>query len=157
MIWYEGKVVIELTVNNELRTVTVRPSDVLLDVLREQLGLTGAKPGCKNGDCGTCSVIIDGWPAKSCLVLAVEAVGRQIQTVEGLEGNAPIQKAFVDSGAFQCGYCTSGFLMVCHALLQQKPNAEEYELEEWLQSNICRCTSYQELRDAVKTAFGQNK
>jgi len=153
MIWYEGKVVVELTVNNENRTVTVRPSDVLLDVLREQLGLTGAKPGCKNGDCGVCTVTIDGWPAKSCLVLAVEMVGHQIQTVEGLEGKAPIQKAFVDNGAFQCGYCTSGFLMVCHALSQQKPGAEEYEVEEWLQSNLCRCTSYKEIREAVKTVF----
>jgi len=153
MIWHEGKVVVDLTVNNETRTVTVRPSDVLLDVLREQLGLTGAKAGCKNGDCGVCTVILDGWPVKSCLVLAVEAVGHQIQTVEGLEGTAPVQKAFVDSGAFQCGYCTSGFLMVCHALSLRKPGAAEYEVEEWLQSNLCRCTSYKEIREALKAVF----
>jgi len=153
MILNEGKVIVELMVNHESRTVTVRPSDVLLDVLRGQLGLTGAKPGCKNGDCGVCTVIFDGWPVKSCLVLAVEAVGHQILTVEGLGGVAPVQKAFVDSGAFQCGYCTSGFLMVCHALSLNKPRAEEYEIEEWLQSNLCRCTSYKEIREALKTVF----
>ncbi len=152
MIKYEGKCDIDLTVNGEIRRVTVRPSDILLDVLRQQLGLTGAKPGCKNGDCGSCSVIIDDWPAKSCLVLAVEAVGHSITTVEGLD-NAPIQKAFVDHSAFQCGYCTSGFLMVCHSLAQMHPDANEYTIEEWLQSNICRCTSYAEIRTAIKSVL----
>ena len=151
MIVYKEKSVITLTVNGEPRTVMARPSDVLLDVLRTQLHLTGAKPGCKNGDCGTCTVLIDGWPAKSCLVLAVECVGHDILTVEGLHGTAPVQKAFVAHNAFQCGYCTPGFLMVSHALLAHHPQPEEHQLEEWLQSNICRCTSYNEIRAALNS------
>ncbi|MEL7610271.1 MAG: (2Fe-2S)-binding protein [Bacillota bacterium] len=151
MLICEGKSVIELTINGETRSAAMRPSDVLLDVLREQLGLTGAKPGCKNGDCGACTVIMDGLPVKSCLVLAVECVGHAISTVEGLGGASPLQQAFIDSGAFQCGYCTSGFLMVCTALLERYPNPEEYVLERWLESNLCRCTSYQEIRSAMKS------
>ena len=155
MVVYEGKSVIELHVNGENHTVVVRPSDILLGVLREQLGLTRAKPGCKNGDCGACTVVVDGWPAKSCLMLAVEAVGHSIVTIEGLQNLAPIQKAFIDHHAFQCGYCTSGFLMVYHALLNHDPAPEELVLEEWLQSNLCRCTSYQEIRSAVQSLFPQ--
>lgn len=154
MILYEGKTIVSLEVNGETHEVTVRPSDVLLDVLREQLGLTGAKPGCNNGDCGACTVMIDGWPVKSCLMLAVEAQGCKITTVEGLGGNTAIQKAFVTANAFQCGYCTSGFLMVCHAMLTQHPNIpEEYVVEEWLQANLCRCTSYKEIRKAVHLMY----
>ena len=150
MLRYEGKTVIRLNVNGSLHELAVYTSDLLLDVLRDQLSLTGAKPGCKNGDCGACTVIIDGWPAKACLILAVEAEGHSILTVEGLNGKAEIQRAFVEKNAFQCGYCTSGFLMVCHALQMQHPIVpEEYVVEEWLQSNLCRCTSYQEIRQAV--------
>ena len=158
MLRYEGKVVIPLHINGEINEVTVRPSDILLDVLREQLGLTGAKPGCLNGDCGACTIILDGWPVKSCLILAAEAEGHEILTVEGLNGTAPIQKAFVDADAFQCGYCTSGFLMVCHALKIQHPvMPEEIIVEEWLQSNLCRCTSYQEIRKAVHGMYHERK
>ena len=160
MTQYEGKVVISLQVNREIHEVLVRPCDLLLDVLREQLGLSAAKPGCLNGDCGACTIIVDGWPVKSCLMLAVEAENHVILTVEGLGGNAPIQKAFVNKNAFQCGYCTSGFLMVCHALQMQYPVIpEEYVVEEWLQSNLCRCTSYQEIRSAVHEMYTieQNK
>lgn len=154
MVEYEGKTVICLNVNGEIHEVAVRPADLLLDVLRDQLGLTAAKPGCKNGDCGACTVMMDGWPAKSCLVLAVEAEGHEILTVEGLGGAAAIQRAFVNADAFQCGYCTSGFLMVCHALQTQHPTMpEEYVIEEWLQSNLCRCTSYQEIRRAVRGMY----
>lgn len=154
MVRYEGKTVISLTVNGETRDVMARPCDLLLDVLREQLGLTGAKPGCKNGDCGACTVMVDGWPAKSCLMLAVEAENHAIVTVEGLGGGAEVQKAFVEANAFQCGYCTSGFLMVCSALRAQHPALpEEHVVEEWLQSNLCRCTSYQELRQAVAMMY----
>lgn len=150
---FDNYSVIQLDVNGDLRTVTVRPSDVLLDVLREQLGLTGAKPGCKNGDCGTCTVLLDGMPIKSCLTLAIETIGHKITTVEGLGGHAPIQEAFVEHNAFQCGYCTSGFIMVSHALINNKPDADEYEMEKWLESNICRCTCYQEIRDAVMSVL----
>ena len=154
MIKYEGKTLITLDVNGQQHTVAVRPSDVLLDVLREHLGLTGAKPGCKNGDCGACTVMMDNWPVKSCLVLAVEAQGKAIVTVEGLDGNAAVQKAFVEANAFQCGYCTSGFLMVCHALkTQHSKMPQEIVMEEWLQSNLCRCTSYQEIRKAVHLLY----
>lgn len=150
---YEGKSLIRLRVNGEEREMAVRPSDVLLDVLRGQLGLTGAKPGCENGDCGACTVLIDNLPAKACLVLAVEAVGHDVRTVEGLSGTEPIQGAFVEKGAFQCGYCTSGFLMVCQGLFLHDPQPAELVMEEWLQSNICRCTSYQEIRGAVRALF----
>lgn len=151
---YKEKTAITLFVNGERRSVLARPSDLLIDMLRNQLGLTGAKPGCLNGDCGACTVIMDGLPVKSCLILAVEAVGHSILTVEGLTGTANVQKAFVEKNAFQCGYCTSGFLMVCHALRQQYASLpEEYIVEEWLQSNLCRCTSYQEIREAVHMLF----
>ncbi|HWQ51540.1 MAG TPA: (2Fe-2S)-binding protein [Terriglobales bacterium] len=157
MVQYTGKTVVTLQVNGEKREVAVRPADLLLDVLREQLGLTGAKPGCKNGDCGACTVVVDGWPAKSCLMLAVEAEGHEILTVEGLGGSSPVQRAFVDAEAFQCGYCTSGFLMVCYALKNRFPEMpEEYVVEEWLQSNLCRCTSYAEVRAAVKKLYGES-
>ncbi|WP_020073120.1 (2Fe-2S)-binding protein [Faecalispora sporosphaeroides] len=154
MTEFEGKTVLSLHVNGNFHEVLVRPSDILLDVLREQLGLTGAKAGCKNGDCGACTVMVDGWPAKSCLMLAVEAQGKKITTVEGLGGKAAVQNAFVEANAFQCGYCTSGFLMVCHALLTQHPvMPDEIVVEEWLQSNLCRCTSYQEIREAVHLMY----
>lgn len=152
MLIVEGKSIIELDINGEKKDVMVNPSDILLYVLRERLGLTGAKPSCENGDCGACTILVDGWPIKSCLMLAVEAIGHKITTVEGLR-NAPIQKAFVENWGFQCGYCTSGFLMVCHSLAMNHPDAEEYVIEEWLQSNICRCTSYEEIRNAIKTVL----
>lgn len=149
MFRLEGSGLIELNVNGEKRQVAIHPSDILLHVLRAGLGLTGAKPSCENGDCGACTVLIDGWPAKSCLMLAVEAIGHEITTVEGLR-NTPVQRAFVDNRAFQCGYCTSGFLMVCHALANIHPDADDYVIEDWLQANLCRCTGYEEIRDAAK-------
>ena len=152
MFKVEGKSFSELDVNDDNKSVAVHPSDVLLYILREQLGLTGAKPSCENGDCGACTILVDGWPAKSCLMLAVEAIGHKITTIEGLR-NEPIQKAFVDNWGFQCGYCTSGFLMVCYSLANLHPDANEYVTEEWLQSNICRCTSYEEIRAAIKAVL----
>lgn len=113
------------------------------------MNLTEAKSGCENGDCGAYTVIVDGWPLKACLTLAVEMIGHKITTIEGLK-NVPIQKAFVEKWGFQCGFCTSGFLMVCHSLAMQYPEADEYITEQWLQSNLCRCTSYQEIKEAVK-------
>lgn len=143
---------IGLDVNGFKRTITIKSTDTLLHTLRKELNLTGAKPGCENGDCGACTVLIDGLPIKSCLMLTAEAIGHKITTVEGLK-DAPIQKAFVERWGFQCGYCTSGFLMVCHALAAIHPDADEYVTEEWLQSNLCRCTSYQEIKDAVNSVL----
>lgn len=147
---------INLEVNGEVRRVLVRPADTLLFALRERMGLTGAKPGCENGDCGACTVLVDGWPVKSCLMLAVEAVGHKVTTIEGLD-NAPIQKAFVEKFAFQCGYCTPGFIMNCQGLLDLHPDASDEVMHEWLQSNICRCTSYQEITEAIRSVLQQAK
>lgn len=152
MLSYKGLTRLELNVNGERRSVIVRPADTLLYALRDQLGYTGAKPGCENGDCGACTVLIDGWPVKSCMILTVEAVGRKIITIEGLK-DEPIQKAFIEKHGFQCGYCTSGFILNCYALINIHPNADEGMIKEWLQSNICRCTGYQEIKDAVKLAM----
>ncbi|MEL4106905.1 (2Fe-2S)-binding protein [Oscillospiraceae bacterium WX1] len=155
MLHFHGENVIDLRVNGRDVSVKVRPSDLLLTVLRRQLGLTGTKIGCENGDCGACTILLDGCPIKSCLMLALEAVGHEITTIEGLE-NTPIQNAFVEKEAFQCGYCTPGFIMVSHALLQHHPNPDDYTIESWLQSNLCRCTSYQEIKDAVISAVKNN-
>jgi len=152
MLAFSGKSIVELNINGESVTVGINPSYTLLHVLREELGLTGTKPGCENGDCGACTVLVDGWPIKSCLMLAAEAIGHQIITVEGLI-NAPIQKSFVENWGFQCGYCTSGFLMVCHALKNIHPDANDYVIEQWLQSNLCRCTGYGEIKTAVKAVL----
>ncbi|MVB12487.1 Nicotinate dehydrogenase subunit A [Caprobacter fermentans] len=156
MFRIKEKSILHLNVNGEDREVVARPSDILLDTLRNQLALTGAKPGCENGDCGACTVIVDGWPIKSCLMLTAEAVGKKITTVEGLK-NAPVQKAFIEKFAFQCGYCTSGFLMACHALAQKHPNPPDYVIDEWLQSNICRCTSYEEIGEAIRVVLSQKQ
>ncbi|MED3564173.1 (2Fe-2S)-binding protein [Bacillus xiapuensis] len=145
---------IVLKVNGENHPVTVRSADTLLFVIRSRLGLTGAKPGCLNGDCGACTVNVDGWPMKSCLMLAVEATEKEITTIEGLK-NAPIQKAFVENFAFQCGYCTPGFIMNCHSLIKQHPDADDQTIKEWLRSNICRCTGYAEIEKAVKSVLGK--
>ncbi|NLY46155.1 MAG: (2Fe-2S)-binding protein [Tissierella sp.] len=150
MIKFSGKTVLNLNINGENLDVVVKPSDTLLYTLRNELGLTGAKPGCENGDCGSCTVLIDDWPIKSCLMLTVEAKDKKITTIEGLK-NAPIQKAFVENFAFQCGYCTSGFLMVCNSLALHKPKANNHTIQEWLQSNICRCTGYEEIQSAIKS------
>lgn len=143
---------ITLHVNGEYRSVFVRNADTLLYALREKLGLTGAKPGCLNGDCGSCTIDMDGMPMKSCLMLAVEAEGASITTVEGLKYTS-LQSQFVDKFAFQCGYCTSGFIMNANALIHKYPYADDMIIKEWLESNICRCTGYKEIEDAVKAAL----
>ncbi|WP_028402988.1 (2Fe-2S)-binding protein [Ectobacillus panaciterrae] len=141
-----------LRINGENREGIVRMADTLLDTLQDQFDLTGAKRGCENGDCGSCTVLIDGWPMKSCITLTVEAAGKKITTIEGLQGSL-VQKAFMDKWAFQCGYCTPGFIMNCHALVNIHPDANDKVIEEWLESNICRCTSYQEIREAVRSVL----
>jgi carbon-monoxide dehydrogenase small subunit len=149
------KGLIELNVNGEMKTAVVRPADTLLHALREQLGLTGAKLGCGNGDCGTCTVLIDDMPVKACQMLAVEAVGHKITTIEGLEAT-PIQTAFINRFAYQCGYCTPGFIMNCHALVNHHPDADDNIIEEWLESNLCRCTGYEEIKEAVNAVLNSS-
>jgi carbon-monoxide dehydrogenase small subunit len=144
-----------VNINGEKRSLLVRSADTLLYVLRDNLGLTGAKPGCLNGDCGACTVNVEGWPMKSCLMLAVEVDGRKVLTIEGLE-NTPIQQAFVENFAFQCGYCTPGFIMNCHSLIEKHPEADDKMIKEWLESNICRCTGYTEIEKAVKSVLRKN-
>jgi carbon-monoxide dehydrogenase small subunit len=142
-------VMLTLTINGEKHKTIVRAADTLLDTLRGQLDLTGAKRGCENGDCGACTVLVNDLPIKSCMMLAVDARGKRVTTIEGLQ-NAPMQHAFVEKWAFQCGYCTSGFILNAHALVKLHPDATDTVIEEWLSSNICRCTSYQEIQEAVK-------
>jgi carbon-monoxide dehydrogenase small subunit len=146
---------ITFTVNNENVEVDVKPNETLLDVLREKLYLTGAKEGCGNGECGACTVIYNGRPVNSCLVLAPEAEGAVIETVEGLtKGNKlhPIQEAFIEANAFQCGYCTPGFIMSTKAMLEKVPNPTREVIVERLAGNLCRCTGYTVILDAVKLA-----
>lgn len=147
---------IDLNVNDEIHTVLVRSADTLLYIVRSKLGLTGAKPGCLNGDCGACTVNVDGWPMKSCLMLAIEAAGKKVTTIEGLQ-DTPIQKAFVENFAFQCGYCTPGFIINCYSLIEQHPNADDKTIKEWLKSNICRCTGYAEIEKAIKSVLNDGK
>jgi carbon-monoxide dehydrogenase small subunit len=147
---------IMMNINGEKRSLIVRSADTLLYVLRDKLGLTGTKPGCLNGDCGACTVNVEGWPMKSCLMLAVEVDGRKVLTIEGLE-NTPIQQAFVEKFAFQCGYCTPGFIMNCHSLIEKHPDADDKMIKEWLESNICRCTGYTEIEKAVKSVLRKSE
>ena len=150
------KQLVELFINDEKKQVHVRPTDTLLHTLRNNLGLTGSKPGCENGDCGACTALVDGRPMKTCLVLTVEAAHYKITTIEGLKDSS-IQQAFEKKFAFQCGYCTSGFIMNCYALTMQYPNADKYQIKNWLQSNICRCTGYEEIEQAIQSIVLSDK
>ena len=144
-----------LQVNGESLETSFAPYKTLLEVLREDLGLTGTKHGCELGECGACAVLVDGEPQLSCLVLALECEGRSIDTVEGLARGAelhPLQAAFADLGAAQCGYCTPGILMTVHDLLQRSPSPSREEIRRELAGNICRCTGYQAIVDAVEDA-----
>jgi carbon-monoxide dehydrogenase small subunit len=148
-------VVRRLTVNGETRTVAFPVHHTLLEVLREELGLTGTKHGCELGECGTCTVKIDGRATLSCLVLAAEMEGRAIETVEGMRAdNAlhPLQRAFADLGAAQCGYCTPGILMSASALLATNPSPTRDEIRAALAGNLCRCTGYVKILEAVEGA-----
>ncbi len=148
------KVLLRFTVNGMLREVMVEPYQTLLDVLREELGLTGAKKGCDNGHCGACTVLLQGKPVNSCLVLALDVRDKEILTIEGLaqEGKLhPLQDAFLQHGAFQCGYCTPGMLLTAKAFLEENPHPTEEEVKEALVGNLCRCTGYVRIIQAIRS------
>jgi carbon-monoxide dehydrogenase small subunit len=144
-----------LRVNGEDREALAPVHHTLLEVLREELGLTGTKHGCELGECGTCTVLVDGRPLLSCVTLPVECEGRAITTVEGLARGSelhPLQQAFAELGAAQCGYCTPGFLLVAEALLRERPAPSRLEIAEALGGNLCRCTGYLKIFEAVELA-----
>jgi carbon-monoxide dehydrogenase small subunit len=149
---------IVLNVNNDNYEVEIEPGRLLADVIREDIGLTGTKKGCEIGVCGACTVLLDGKAVSSCLMLAVHAVGKKITTIEGLMKNGelhPLQQAFVDYGAFQCGFCTPGMLMASKAMLDENPHPTEHEIREGLSGNLCRCTGYAKMIDAIKSVAGR--
>lgn len=147
---------INLLINGETHEVFVRPNEFLADVLRDKLGLTGTKKACDMGVCGACTVLLDGIPVSSCLTLAVDAQGKEITTIEGLEGPEgelhPVQRAFIEKGAVQCGFCTSGMIMTTVAFLQRNSTPSELEIRRALSGNICRCTGYAKIIEAVEEA-----
>jgi len=150
-----NKRLIELTVNDEVHDVVVTPNQTLLQVLRDDLSLTGAKEGCGEGTCGACTVLLEGKPVRSCLTLAVEVQGKAIVTVEGLaEGSGlhPVQQAFVAHGAIQCGFCSPGMILVATALLEENPHPTEQEAREAIAGNVCRCTGYAKIVEAMLKA-----
>lgn len=152
---------ITLTINGQPRTLTLPPDRTLLTVLRDDLGLTGAKRGCEAGECGACTVLLNGKPVNSCLVLAIELDGAVVVTIEGLGGPDaldPLQQAFIDHFALQCGYCTPGMLLMGKALLMQNPHPTEAEVREFISGNLCRCTGYENIVKAIMAvaAGGEN-
>ncbi len=143
---------LDLNVNGEDESVSVRTSDTLLSVLRDQLHLTGAKRGCNQGVCGTCTVLVDGEPVRGCLTLAVECEGGDIQTIEGLGENgelSPVQMAFINTGAIQCGFCSSGMILTLTAFLKENPGASKDDIREGISGNLCRCTGYAKIVEAA--------
>ena len=147
---------IRFTLNGEEVDVSFAPYKTLLEVLREDLGHTGTKHGCELGECGACAVLLDGKPVLSCLVVALECAGRRVLTVEGLSADGrldPLQDAFADLGAAQCGYCTPGILVTAKALLDRNPHADRDEIREALSGNLCRCTGYLQIFEAVEAAI----
>ena len=146
---------LNLSVNGETVEASFAPYKTLLEVLREDLALTGTKHGCELGECGACAVLVDGEPQLSCLLLAVECAGRHLETVEGLARGAqlhPLQAAFADLGGAQCGYCTPGILMTAKALLEKDPNPSREKIKEAISGNLCRCTGYQQIYESIEEA-----
>ena len=153
-----GKTDITLTINGKDYAVRVEPRRTLADTLREECGLTGTNSGCEHGVCGTCTVIIDGDPVRSCLMFAVQAQGKQIRTIEGLaDGDKlhPLQRAFIEHHGLQCGFCTPGFLMLAASVLEREPDIRDEDLLDALSSNLCRCTGYQNIIKAVRAAAAE--
>ncbi len=149
------KSAITLTVNGEVYQISIKPNTSLLDVLRDELDLTGTKRGCDTGDCGACTVIMDGKAVNACLVLAMKADGRNIDTIEGIaNGNKldPIQEAFVEKGAVQCGFCTPGMVLSTKALLDKNPQPTKIEIKTGIAGNLCRCTGYTKIIEAIQSA-----
>ena len=149
------KLRLAFTVNGEPRDVVVEAYKTLLEVLREDLGLTGTKHGCELGECGACAVLVEGVPVLSCLALALDCEGRAIETVEGLARGGelhPLQAAFADLGGAQCGYCTPGILMTAKALLEREPNPSRERIKEAISGNLCRCTGYQQIYESIEEA-----
>ena len=154
------KLPITVTVNGERCDAEVEPRTLLVHFLRDHLGLTGTHVGCVVGECGACSVMVDGALVKSCLMLAVQAHERAVTTIEGLASGGtlgPVQQAFVDGFALQCGFCTPGFVMAAHALLERNPNPTEEEIRHDLSSNLCMCTGYVQIVEAVKMAAARRQ
>jgi aerobic-type carbon monoxide dehydrogenase small subunit (CoxS/CutS family) len=145
---------IEFELNGEVTEVAFSPHKTLLEVIREDLGLTGTKHGCELGECGTCAVLVDGRSILSCLMLGLDAEGRRVSTIEGMAEKElhPLQVAFADLGAAQCGYCTPGFLLVAKELLESNPSPNRTEIKEALAGNLCRCTGYIKIYEAVEIA-----
>ena len=149
---------VSLNINGSPYELMVWPSQTLLETLRENLKITGTKEGCGEGECGACTVLLDSKPVNSCLVLAVEADGAEIVTIEGLSDNGnvdPIQEAFIEKGAVQCGFCTPGFIMSAKALLDQNPQPTVEEIMQGITGNLCRCTGYKQIIDAIQDASGK--
>jgi carbon-monoxide dehydrogenase small subunit len=154
------RIPLSFTVNGEEVDLYISPNRTLLEVLREELELTGTKEGCGEGMCGSCTVLCDGVPVRSCLTLAVEVNGREITTVEGLGEHGvpdPLQQSFVDHGAVQCGFCTPGMLMSAKGLLKRNPTPNEEEIRRGVSGNICRCTGYAKIVEAVLAATGSGR
>jgi len=155
-----GKQLLTLRVNGEVHEVASHVTRSLLEVLREELALTGTKHGCELGECGTCTVLVDGEPVYSCLMLGLEAQGKEITTVEGLSDRGrphPLQKAFSDLSAAQCGYCIPGILLTAKALLDKTPRPSRADIEQGLSGNLCRCTGYTKIIDAVELAVRESE
>jgi len=151
---------IEITVNGTRRVFDTEPQTLLLNLLREEMDLTGTKYGCGIGECGACTVLLDGDAVLACMVLAVDADGRRVDTIEGLAKGRqlhPIQEAYLEEGAVQCGYCTPGFIMATKALLDENPEPTERQIREYLNGNICRCTGYVNIVRAVQSAATKMK
>ncbi|HSE31818.1 MAG TPA: (2Fe-2S)-binding protein [Pyrinomonadaceae bacterium] len=149
------KVHIKFSLNGEVTEVAFSPHKTLLEVLREDLNLTGTKHGCELGECGTCAVLVDGRSILSCLMLGLDAEGRDVKTIEGMANGAelhPLQQTFADTGAAQCGYCSPGFLLVAEELLKKNANPTRGEIQEALSGNLCRCTGYIKIYEAVELA-----